>query len=144
MYARARGSAKLRLYKMFAGFLAIACVIGFSLLLYAVVFKMQDGMLFRWKEYWAVRYGIWQMLFFCMLVGVCILWRPTRNSMRFAYTAVESEDHDEMELFDLGNMPGIGGELKARTGAASSLRAGTVRPRRWPRCAACARRRPRR
>ena len=40
----------------------------------------------------------WHLLFFCILVVIMYLWRPTQNNQRYAYSALENGDEEEEEF----------------------------------------------
>ncbi|VDN06879.1 unnamed protein product [Thelazia callipaeda] len=55
-----------------------------------------------WKKYW-LDTAFWHIQFCCILVVIMILWRPSRNNQRYAFTPLldDSEDeNDEDELFN--------------------------------------------
>lgn len=43
-------------------------------------------------------YSYWHLLFFCILVVIMYLWRPTQNNQRYAYSALENGDEEEEEF----------------------------------------------
>ncbi len=53
-----------------------------------------------WEELWLDE-GFWHMLFSFILLVIIILWRPSKNSQRFAFTPLldneEDADDDDIE-----------------------------------------------
>jgi len=63
--------------------------------------SMQD-----WKELW-LDDAFWKLLFSLLLVVIMILWRPTNNNQRYAFTPLldsgdESEEDDVVVTDHLG------------------------------------------
>eukprot|EP00045_Choanoeca_perplexa_P007623 m.69989 g.69989 ORF g.69989 m.69989 type:complete len:575 (+) comp14147_c0_seq1:110-1834(+) len=50
-----------------------------------------------WRNQWWLE-GYWHLLFFCILVVIMYLWRPTQNNQRYAYSALENGDDEEEEF----------------------------------------------
>ena len=66
---------------------------------------MQD-----WKEVW-LRDCFWHVLFAWILLVVMIIWRPSSNRSRFAYSLVTDADDDEV-LFEQGGNKNFGESLR--------------------------------
>lgn len=47
----------------------------------------------HWKEFW-VNEAYWHVLFSIVLLTIVILWRPSRNSQRYAYSPLLDADDD--------------------------------------------------
>ncbi|EDQ92154.1 uncharacterized protein MONBRDRAFT_35943 [Monosiga brevicollis MX1] len=47
-----------------------------------------------WRNEWWQE-GFWHLLFFAILSAIMVLWRPTQNNQRYAYTALDNDDDDE-------------------------------------------------
>ncbi|GBP41407.1 Transmembrane protein 87A [Eumeta japonica] len=55
----------------------------------------------NWREVW-VDEAYWHILFACILIVVMILWRPTNNNQRYAFTPLldnAEDDDEEVEQF---------------------------------------------
>jgi hypothetical protein len=55
----------------------------------------------EWKELW-VDEAYWHLLFSVLLLVIMILWRPTNNNQRYAFTPLldaPEDDEDEDEQF---------------------------------------------
>jgi hypothetical protein len=51
-----------------------------------------------WQSAW-VWNGFWHALYFIILVAIVILWRPTQNNSRYAYSEMPTEE--EIALSEL-------------------------------------------
>ena len=49
-----------------------------------------------WKELWLDE-GFWHILFSFILLIIIILWRPSNNSQRFAFSPLLDNDEDDFE-----------------------------------------------
>uniref|UniRef100_A0A8C5MLU8 Transmembrane protein 87A n=1 Tax=Leptobrachium leishanense TaxID=445787 RepID=A0A8C5MLU8_9ANUR len=89
-----RNVVKLSLYRHFTNTLILAVVA-------SVVFIIWTTMKFRlvecqsdWQELW-VDDAIWRLLFSMILFAIMILWRPSANNQRFAFSPLTEEDEDD-------------------------------------------------
>ncbi|NXT40796.1 TM87A protein, partial [Pelecanoides urinatrix] len=92
-----RNVVKLSLYRHFTNTLILAVTA-------SIVFIIWTTMKFRlvdcqsdWQELW-VDDAIWRLLFSMILFVIMILWRPSANNQRFAFSPLsEEEDDDEQK-----------------------------------------------
>uniref|UniRef100_A0A8B9I3J1 Transmembrane protein 87A n=1 Tax=Anser brachyrhynchus TaxID=132585 RepID=A0A8B9I3J1_9AVES len=92
-----RNVVKLSLYRHFTNTLIMAVAA-------SIVFIIWTTMKFRlvdcqsdWQELW-VDDAIWRLLFSMILFVIMILWRPSANNQRFAFSPLsEEEDDDEQK-----------------------------------------------
>jgi len=56
-----------------------------------------------WKVFWLWTAG-WQVLYFLVLVAIALLWRPTVNNTRYAYTETGGDPDDEVVLHTFGDV----------------------------------------
>ncbi|XP_063296289.1 transmembrane protein 87A isoform X2 [Pelobates fuscus] len=89
-----RNVVKLSLYRHFTNTLILAVVA-------SVVFIVWTTMKFRlvdcqsdWQELW-VDDAIWRLLFSMILFVIMVLWRPSANNQRFAFSPLTEEDEDD-------------------------------------------------
>jgi hypothetical protein len=89
---------KYLLYKNFRSVL-------FALLFFTVVWGLYSSVIFmndasganlNWKERWTVD-ALWELIYFVILVAICILWAPSYNSQRYAYSMELSQFDDDDE-----------------------------------------------
>lgn len=93
-----RNAIKLALYKHFTNTLIFAVVASvifmlYSLKSYRIIFCISD-----WKEVWMDE-AYWHILFAGVLTVIMVLWRPTNNNQRYAFTPLldNAEDDEEEE-----------------------------------------------
>ncbi|KAL1786073.1 transmembrane protein 87A isoform X2 [Sigmodon hispidus] len=89
-----RNIVKLSLYRHFTNTLILAVAA-------SIVFIIWTTMKFRivtcqsdWRELW-VDDAIWRLLFSMILFVIMILWRPSANNQRFAFSPLSEEDEDD-------------------------------------------------
>ncbi|NXL45386.1 TM87A protein, partial [Podilymbus podiceps] len=89
-----RNVVKLSLYRHFTNTLILAVAA-------SIVFIIWTTMKFRlvdcqsdWQELW-VDDAIWRLLFSMILFVIMILWRPSANNQRFAFSPLSEEEDDE-------------------------------------------------
>ncbi|XP_023566955.1 transmembrane protein 87A isoform X1 [Octodon degus] len=88
-----RNIVKLSLYRHFTNTLILAVAA-------SIVFIIWTTMKFRivtcqsdWRELW-VDDAIWRLLFSMILFVIMILWRPSANNQRFAFSPLSEEEED--------------------------------------------------
>ncbi|XP_073433954.1 transmembrane protein 87A isoform X2 [Dendrobates tinctorius] len=91
-----RNVVKLSLYRHFTNTLILAVVA-------SIVFIIWTTMKFRlvdcqsdWQELW-VDDAIWRLLFSMILFVIMVLWRPSANNQRFAFSPLNEEDDEDDE-----------------------------------------------
>ncbi|XP_055547052.1 transmembrane protein 87A isoform X2 [Wyeomyia smithii] len=97
-----RNMVKLSLYRHFTNTLIFAVLASVIFMLYSIKAHRLTECLSDWKELW-VDDAFWHVLFSTLLLVIMILWRPTNNNQRYAFTPLldnpEDEDDDEEEQF---------------------------------------------
>uniref|UniRef100_A0A1B6CTU1 Transmembrane protein 87A n=2 Tax=Clastoptera arizonana TaxID=38151 RepID=A0A1B6CTU1_9HEMI len=97
-----RNLVKLNLYRHFTNTLIFAVMSSVIFMLYSIKAHYFAPCLATWKELW-VDDAYWKLLFSVILLVIMILWRPTQNNQRYAFTplldAPEDDDEDEEEQF---------------------------------------------
>eukprot|EP00898_Chlorokybus_atmophyticus_P006929 jgi/Chlat1/7237/Chrsp58S00882 len=90
-----RQTAKLDLYRKFTNTLAISVIISIFWIAYDMYFKVSDQYSERWQSEWIIN-AFWHMLTFGINCVICMLWAPSQNSTRYAYSdETPAEDWDE-------------------------------------------------
>uniref|UniRef100_A0A1L8DK40 Putative lung seven transmembrane receptor n=3 Tax=Nyssomyia neivai TaxID=330878 RepID=A0A1L8DK40_9DIPT len=96
-----RNMVKLSLYRHFTNTLIFAVIASVIFMLYSLK-SHRMASCSDWKELW-VDDAFWHILFSSLLLVIMILWRPTNNNQRYAFTPLldnpEDEDDDEEEQF---------------------------------------------
>ncbi|XP_063240596.1 transmembrane protein 87A [Bacillus rossius redtenbacheri] len=96
-----RNVVKLSLYRHFTNTLIFAVVASVIFMLYSIKYHKMAICLKDWKELW-VDEAYWHLLFSVMLLVIMVLWRPTNNNQRYAFTPLldaEDDEEDEEEHF---------------------------------------------
>ncbi|KAH8410419.1 hypothetical protein KR215_004037 [Drosophila sulfurigaster] len=95
-----RNMVKLLLYRHFTNTLIFAVVASVIFMLFALRLRRTEACTPGWQDIW-VETCFWHMLFSVLLLVIMILWRPTNNNQRYAFTPLldnpEDEDDDDEE-----------------------------------------------
>ncbi|KAG6491277.1 transmembrane protein 87A-like [Zingiber officinale] len=92
--------AKLDIYRKFTNALGVAVVVSVCWIGYELYFKSTDIYNESWQRAWIIP-AFWQVLSLSLLCVIAVLWAPSQNSMRFAYSDDGSEDFDREESLSL-------------------------------------------
>ena len=121
-----RNDLKLRIYWRFS-YILVGCVISaivFFFPYYSYAFTHRDDPSFRIDMVW-LESAFWHVLFFVVLLSMCVLFRPVANNIRYSYAAV-ADDDEELEMDHLddrqpvsSNLSG-GGRVKSRSRSRSN------------------------
>lgn len=105
-----RNMVKLSLYRHFTNTLIFAVITSVIFMLYSIKIHRLTQCLTDWKESW-VDDAFWHVLFSVLLLVIMILWRPTNNNQRYAFTPLldnpEDEDDDDEEDQFVSNAYGV-------------------------------------
>ncbi|CAI9097177.1 OLC1v1033543C4 [Oldenlandia corymbosa var. corymbosa] len=85
---------KLELYRRFTNYLAVFVLLSIAWVGYELYFKASDPLSELWQIAWIIP-AFWTLLGFLLLVVVCILWAPSDNQTRYAYSGENGDDWDE-------------------------------------------------
>ncbi|XP_018088886.1 transmembrane protein 87A isoform X2 [Xenopus laevis] len=89
-----RNVVKLSLYRHFTNTLILAVVASIIFIVWITMkFRLVDCQS-DWQELW-VDDAIWRLLFSMILFVIMILWRPSANNQRFAFSPLTEEDEDD-------------------------------------------------
>lgn len=93
-----RNAIKLSLYRHFTNTLIFAVISSVVFMLYSIKSYRVSVCITEWKEVWMDE-AYWHILFACVLTVIMVLWRPTNNNQRYAFTPLldNAEDDDEEE-----------------------------------------------
>ncbi|XP_037031882.1 transmembrane protein 87A isoform X2 [Bradysia coprophila] len=95
-----RNMVKLALYRHFTNTLIFAVIASVIFMLFSIKTHRLSKCLQNWKELWQDE-AFWHVLFSLLLSVIMILWRPTNNNQRYAFTPLldnpEDEDDEEEE-----------------------------------------------
>ncbi|XP_046962493.1 transmembrane protein 87A [Vanessa cardui] len=93
-----RNTIKLSLYRHFTNTLIFAVIASVIFMLYSLKSYRIIFCILEWKEVWMDE-AYWHILFAGVLTVIMVLWRPTNNNQRYAFTPLldNAEDDDEEE-----------------------------------------------
>ncbi|KAK2981842.1 hypothetical protein RJ640_010359 [Escallonia rubra] len=89
-----RSMAKLELYRKFTNSLAVFVLLSIAWIGYELYFNASDPLNELWQMAWIIP-AFWTLLAFSLLVVICVLWAPSHNPTRYAYSEETGEDFDE-------------------------------------------------
>lgn len=109
-----RNLVKLSLYRHFTNTLVFAVVVSVIFMLWSIRYHKYEKCVTDWKELW-VDDAYWHVLFAIVLLVIMILWRPSNNNQRFAFTPLlddgsDADDEEESEKL----VPDISDTMKFR------------------------------
>ncbi|WCJ27852.1 Lung seven transmembrane receptor family protein [Euphorbia peplus] len=89
-----RNLAKLDLYRKFTNSLAVSVLLSIAWIGFELYFNATDPLSELWQVAWIIP-AFWTLLAYSVLVVICVLWAPSRNPTRYAYSEETSEDFEE-------------------------------------------------
>ncbi|KAI6176612.1 hypothetical protein M3Y97_00817200 [Aphelenchoides bicaudatus] len=103
---------KLALYRQLTNVLALSLGVAVIFMMWSLYIHVFQRCMTDWKELW-VDTAFWHLFFVAILVMIMILWRPSQNNQRYAFTPLldDSEDEADDVLYD---QSGLYTELKQR------------------------------
>lgn len=98
-----RNMVKLTLYRHFTNTLIFAVLASVVFMLFSIKTHRLSKCLTDWKDLWEDE-AFWHILFSLLLLVIMVLWRPTNNNQRYAFTPLldnpeDEEDDDEEDQF---------------------------------------------
>uniref|UniRef100_A0A0A9XEF5 Transmembrane protein 87A n=1 Tax=Lygus hesperus TaxID=30085 RepID=A0A0A9XEF5_LYGHE len=97
-----RNLVKLSLYRHFTNILIFSVVASVIFMLYSIKAHHLTDCFEDWKELW-MDDAYWRLLFSIILIVIMILWRPTNNNQKYAFSplldAPDDDDEDEEDQF---------------------------------------------
>ncbi|XP_070579150.1 transmembrane protein 87A-like [Ptychodera flava] len=114
-----RNVVKLSLYRHFTNTLIFCVIAALVFMVWSIKAHRFTDCLTDWKELW-IDEAYWHLLFVIVLLVITILWRPTANNQRYAFSPLtdmgdEEEDEESKEpmmndAFEGMKMRGVGGK----------------------------------
>lgn len=93
-----RSSSKLDLYRRFTNGMALAVLVAVAWIGYEMYTRLSDPFNEKWRADW-ITGCFWHLLQFVLLCAICVLWAPSQNPTRFAYSEdAPPEDEEEVGL----------------------------------------------
>jgi hypothetical protein len=91
-----RNLVKLSLYRHFTNTLIFAVLASVAFMIWSIKEHKMTTCLSDWKELW-VDEAFWHLLFSVILCVIIVLWRPTINNQRYAFSPLLDAADDEAE-----------------------------------------------
>merc|ERR1739844_701026 len=88
-----RNVVKLSLYRHFTHVLIFAVLSSVVFMLWSIKFHKMEGCLTDWRDLW-VDEAFWHLLFSILLLCIMILWTPSKNNQRYAFTPLLDAEDD--------------------------------------------------
>ncbi|GAV70388.1 Lung_7-TM_R domain-containing protein [Cephalotus follicularis] len=89
-----RNIAKLDLYRRYTNSLAGCVLFSIAWIGFELHFNATDPLSELWRIAWIIP-AFWNVLAFILLAVICMLWAPSSNPTRYAYSGEMAEDFDE-------------------------------------------------
>jgi len=88
-----RNLVKLSVYKHFANTLVFSIISSIIFMLWSIKNHKVVDCLTQWRDLW-VDDAFWHLLFSVILCVIMVLWRPSKNNQRYAFTPLLDRDED--------------------------------------------------
>uniref|UniRef100_A0A7S2AS73 GOST seven transmembrane domain-containing protein n=1 Tax=Octactis speculum TaxID=3111310 RepID=A0A7S2AS73_9STRA len=91
-------SVKLQLFRRFRTVLILSVLVSMAYAVYTMVASTESWFEEHWTSQWCIN-AVWEVLYLLILMAICILWMPSSNSQRYAYSmelaTFDPDDDDE-------------------------------------------------
>ncbi|KAA8533966.1 hypothetical protein F0562_031483 [Nyssa sinensis] len=108
-----RSMAKLELYRKFTNSLAVSVLLSVAWIGYELYFNATDPLSEWWQRAWIIP-AFWTLLAYLLLVVICVLWAPSHNPTRFAYSEEMGDDLEEEGISLTGSGVKVAGDLATK------------------------------
>ncbi|XP_015933071.1 uncharacterized protein LOC107459360 [Arachis duranensis] len=102
--------AKLELYRKFTNSLAVTVLLSVVWIGYELYFNASDPLSELWRRAWIIP-AFWTLLAYFLLLVICILWAPSQNPTRYAYSEETGDDFDEEAVALAGAAVKVTGDM---------------------------------
>lgn len=89
-----RSMVKLELYRKFTNSLAVSVLLSVAWIGYELYFNATDPLSELWRRAWIIP-AFWTVLAYLLLTVICVLWSPSHNPTRYAYSEETGDDLEE-------------------------------------------------
>ncbi|KAL9421848.1 hypothetical protein AB3S75_034175 [Citrus x aurantiifolia] len=105
--------AKFALYQKFTNSLAVSVLLSVAWIGYELYFNAADPLSELWRRAWIIP-AFWTLLAYIILVVICILWAPSHNPTRYAYSEETGDDLEEEGIPLTGGGVMVAGDLATK------------------------------
>ncbi|XP_046909224.2 transmembrane protein 87A isoform X1 [Dermatophagoides farinae] len=114
-----RNCVKLELFNQLTNVLVFSVLASISFMIWQIHNHKLTSCLTTWKYLW-IDEAYWHILFSIILVAIMVLWRPTNNNQRYAFTALLMDGSQDELIGQSNNIENTNGEMKMRFQKSSS------------------------
>jgi len=105
---RKKESIKLLLFLRFRAVLVVSVAFSSAWSIYTIAASADGYFEDHWASEWSVN-AVWEVLYVLILVAIAVLWMPSQNATRYAYsmqlrTFEGDEEEDEEDNDDIGHL----------------------------------------
>ncbi|KAK9284098.1 hypothetical protein L1049_012358 [Liquidambar formosana] len=108
-----RSMAKLELYRKFTNSLAVSVLLSVAWIGYELYFNATDPLSELWRRAWIIP-AFWTLLAYLLLVVICVLWAPSHNPTRYAYSEETGDDLEEEGISLTGSGVKVAADVAAK------------------------------
>ncbi|XP_077232824.1 lung seven transmembrane receptor family protein [Tasmannia lanceolata] len=108
-----RSMAKLELYRKFTNALAVSVLLSVTWIGYELYFNASDPLSELWERSWIIP-AFWAVLAYLLLAVICVLWAPSHNPTRYAYSEDTGEDLDEEGVSLTGSVAKVASDMVSK------------------------------
>ncbi|GMY08388.1 transmembrane protein 87A-like isoform X1 [Fagus crenata] len=108
-----RSIVKLELYRNFTNSLAVSVLLSVAWIGYELYFNATDPLSELWRRAWIIP-AFWTLFAFILLVVICILWDPSHNPTRYAYSEETGDEFEEEGISLTGSGIMVAGDLATK------------------------------
>ncbi|CAM9185938.1 unnamed protein product, partial [Heterosigma akashiwo] len=90
-------TVKVTLYLRFRYVLVVTVLFAIAWAVYSVIMSGGNRLQEQWKDAWSVN-AAWEVVYLFILLWLCILWRPSANNQRYAYSGLPTEEGTGIEI----------------------------------------------
>ncbi|XP_067680156.1 transmembrane protein 87A-like [Haliotis asinina] len=109
-----RNIVKLSLYRHFTNTLIFAVLASIAYMIWSITQHKMKACITDWRELW-VDEAFWHLLFSVLLLIIMILWRPTANNQRYAFSPLLDAAEDEVDDDTVMNDAFDGMKMRSKT-----------------------------
>lgn len=120
-----RNLVKLSLYRHFTNTLVFAVMASVIFMLWSIKFHRLEECLIDWRDLW-IDDAFWHLLFSVILLVIMVLWTPSKNNQRYAFTPLLDNEEDEEEEDALLNDAYEGMKLRSKSRHGSGEENGSI------------------
>ncbi|XP_048259265.1 transmembrane protein 87A-like [Haliotis rufescens] len=109
-----RNIVKLSLYRHFTNTLIFAVLASIAYMIWSITQHKMKACITDWRELW-VDEAFWHLLFSVLLLIIMILWRPTANNQRYAFSPLLDAAEDDVDDDTVMNDAFDGMKMRTKT-----------------------------